>query len=154
MADVIIYDRHTVTYQGRTYQRGQGGTPLSLDGCLPETIAPAWKEIPGPWLALGISREYSRVYEHKQGLRVIISACIEADKRRWLHVSVSHRGHRLPMWREMCEVKDTFCGAASTAYQVHPPTDKHISIHDKVLHLWCCLDGPVTPDFTRGGETI
>ncbi len=54
----------------------------------------------------------------------------------------------------MCQVKTLFCGEERTAYQVHPPASKHVSIHDKCLHLWTCLDGPVTPDFTRSGDTI
>jgi hypothetical protein len=154
MTDPIVYDHNTVSYQGRTYRLGQGGTPLTLTPFLPDQI-PGWREIPSPfWQLEGVTREYSRAYVHPDGLRVIVSATIYDDRKRWLHVSVSHRGNRLPQWREMCEVKDAFCGPRSTAYQVHPPTDKHISIHDKVLHLWVCLDGPVTPDFTRGGETI
>lgn len=144
----------SVTFRGRTYRMGQGGTPLLLDACLPACMPESWKEIPSPWLSVGVSREYGRAYMHRDGLQVIVSACIEADKRRWLHVSISHRGGRLPHWREMCEVKDVFCGTDSTAYQVHPPGDKHINIHHAVLHLWTCLDGAVTPDFTRGGETI
>lgn len=154
MSDKILYDRTTVTFRGQTYCLGQGGTPLVLDPCLPPAVPPGWQEIPGPFLALGVGRDYSRAYVSTAGLRVIISAGLQADKHRWLHVSVSHRGGRWPQWREMCEVKDGFIGPERTAYQVHPPADKHISIHDKVLHLWCCLDGPVTPDFTRGGETI
>lgn len=144
----------TITYQGRTYRLGEGGTPLALDACLPRALAPEWQEVSGPWVTLGISREYSRAYRSTAGLSVIVSACIEADRKRWLHVSVSHRGRRLPSWYEMCAVKDAFCGPDSTAYQVHPPADKHVNIHPKVLHLFCCLDGSVTPDFARGGESI
>ena len=154
MTERIIFGKETVTYQGKTCRLGHGGTPLSLDACLPPTLPPAWQEVPGPWVRLGVDREYSRAYVSQSGLQVLVSACIELDKRRWLHVSVSHRGNRLPLWREMCEVKDAFCGLEATAYQVHPPADKHVNIHPKVLHLFCCLDGPVTPDFTRGGDSI
>lgn len=154
MSDRIIYDSDTVTIHGTTYRLGQGGTPLLLDACLPAQVPPDWREIASPFRQLGVERDYSRAYVSALGLRVIVSATIEQDKQRWLHVSVSHRGGRLPQWREMCAVKNAFIGTDRTAYQVHPPADKHVSIHDKVLHLFCCLDGPVTPDFTRGGETI
>lgn len=153
MADTMHFDEQTVTFRGTTYRLGQGGTPLTLTPFLPDHI-PGWREMPSPFAALGVDREYSRAYVHPGGLRVIVSAALQLGRQRWLHVSVSHRGNRLPQWREMCAVKDAFCGPGSTAYQVHPPQDKHISIHDKVLHLWVCLDGPVTPDFTRGGETV
>ena len=153
MRNGIQIDRHQVTYQGRTYRVGQGGTPLVLTPLLPDPV-PDWREIRSPHAALGVERAYSRAYVHADGLRVLVSATREDDTRRWVHVSVSHRGNRLPLWREMCAVKEAFCGAASTAYQVHPPADKQVNIHPKVLHLFCCVDGPVTPDFNRGGETI
>lgn len=141
-------------FRGKTYQMGKGEvTVLALDTIMPSVLPPAWKEMPSPFRQV-VPRAYSRAYSATHGLGVIVSACIEADKRRWLHVSISHRGGRLPTWREICEIKDVFCGTERTAYQVHPPQNKHVSIHDACLHLWCPLDGPVTPDFTRGGETI
>ena len=153
MSHGIQIDRDQVTYQGRTYRLGHGGPPLPLTPLLPDPV-PDWRELRSPHADLGVERDYSRAYIHRAGLRVLVSAMIYGDRKRWLHVSVSHRNTRLPTWREMCAVKDAFCGTASTAYQVHPPADKHVSIHDKVLHLWVCLDGPVTPDFTTGGETL
>ena len=141
-----------VQFRGQHYRLGHDATPLCLDVVLPATI-PGWQEIDGrPWCH---EREYGRVYiQTHGGLKALVTASIEADRKRWLHISLSHRGGRLPSWREMCEAKEIFCGADSTAYQVHPPLSKHVSIHAACLHLWCPLDGPVTPDFTRGGETL
>ena len=34
------------------------------------------------------------------------------------------------------------------------PRAKHVNIHPGVLHVWHCLDGDVTPDFTANGDTI
>ncbi len=143
----------TIVVRGQTYRLGDGpASPLALSAILPAPVS-GFHEVDGrPW---STDREYGRAYaQHPGGLRICVTASIEADRKRWLHVSVSHRGGRLPTWREMCEVKDTFCGPERTAYQVHPPTDKHVSIHHACLHLFCPLDGSVTPDFTRGGETI
>ena len=142
----------TVVWKGQQFCVGEGGTPLALDVIAPSVLPEMWAEI--DVRTVFSEREYGRGYRSKTGLYVLLTACIEQDRKRWLHVSVSHRGGRLPTWEELCHCKDVFCGLERTAYQVHPPQSKHISIHNKCLHLWCCLDGPVTPDFARGGETI
>jgi hypothetical protein len=143
----------TLHFQGRTYRLGTPGTPLELSqsGILPPQPPDGWREIPDPF---GVGRDYCRCYAQQTGGLKLISSAELRERKRWLHVSVSHRGGRLPTWGEMCEIKTLFCGADSTAYQIHPPASKHVSIHDKCLHLWCCLDGAVTPDMTGGGETI
>ena len=142
----------TITHNGKTYRLGDApSVPLYL-GTVARYVNPKeWEERPDPF---GTGRDYCRTYFHKHGLRLILTATLEADHKRWLHISVSHRGGRYPTWEELCRIKDTFCGEDATTYQIHPPRSKHVSIHDKCLHLWTCLDGPVTPDFTRGGETI
>lgn len=66
----------------------------------------------------------------------------------WLHVSASY-ADRLPTWEDMRAVKETFCGTDREAYIVLPPTERYINDHAFVLHLWCCLDGPMLPDFRR-----
>jgi len=141
----------TVTIHGQTYRVGTPSTPLHLEHIAPAHLPPEWGEIDAR--AFCPERDYGRAYRSKTGLRVLLTAMLQ-ERRRWLHVSVSHRNGRLPVWREMCTVKDLFCGAERTAYQVHPPTSKHVNIHKAVLHLYCPLDGPVTPDFTGGGQTI
>lgn len=92
-------------------------------------------------------------YRNPSGLFAIVSACVELDGKRWIHFSMSHR-KRLPEWEEMVEAKEAFFGPESTAYQVFAPRSKWVNIHPRCLHLWVCLDGPVTPDFTRGMKTI
>lgn len=141
----------TITYQGQTYRLGEAGTPLHLETIAPLSLPSGWQEIDARRWAK--EREYGRGYHSKTGLLVLLSASLR-ERRRWLHVSVSHRGGRQPTWREMCVVKEVFCGEEATAYQIHPPRRKHISIHNACLHLWCPLDGPVTPDFTGGGDNI
>ncbi len=141
----------TIIHQHRSYRVGTPGTPLHLETIAPPTLPKDWGEADGrPWSP---DRAYGRVYRSTTGLLVLFSAEL-LEHIRWLHVSVSHQGGRLPAWREMCAVKDTFCGTDRTAYQIHPPKGKHVSIHQACLHLWCPLDGAVTPDFTGGGETI
>lgn len=92
-------------------------------------------------------------YAHRSGLRVIVSTADYPDGREWMHVSVS-RKDRLPSWDDLQFVKHVFVGERY-AYQVFPPSDRHINIHEFCFHLWVPLtDEPPLPDFTRGGNTI
>lgn len=86
-------------------------------------------------------------------LVVIVSVAREEDGRIWKHVSVSRRG-QLPTYEDLKEVKRWFISDKETAYQVFSPADKHVNIHPYCLHLWSCLDGAVTPDFSRGSGSI
>lgn len=93
-------------------------------------------------------------YRHRNGLRVIVTTADFPDGRDWMHISVS-RADRLPNWDDLKLVKSTFAGNDRYAYQVFPPADQHVNIHDFCLHLWVPLTGePPLPDFTRGGNTI
>ena len=83
-------------------------------------------------------------------LRVICSACVEADGKRWVHVSCS-RPNRIPSWEELRLVKDTFVGRDRKAIQVLPSDAEYVNAHPYVLHLWACLDGDGLPDFRKGG---
>ena len=85
------------------------------------------------------------------GLYVIISESVEADEKRWLHVSCSRRT-RLPSWADLRRVKDAFCGKERKAIQVFAPASEWVNIHSFALHLWCCLDGDVLPDFRKDGQ--
>lgn len=90
--------------------------------------------------------------EPKRGLRVIHSIARQGGKV-WLHVSVSRRDRCLPTWDQLRLVKDLFVGKDRTALQVLPPEADYVN-KAEVLHLWCCLDGDVTPDFTAGTGSI
>ena len=90
------------------------------------------------------------LYYLSHWLKVICSAGVEADGKRWMHVSVSHR-RRLPNWREYRLVKDLFIGKHRKAIQVLPAEAEYVNHHPNVLHLWSCLDGDPLPDFRRNG---
>lgn len=95
------------------------------------------------------------VYTHNRfGVRALLSAQVELDGKRWIHVSVSRRDKRLPTWENLRIVKETFIGADKLAVQVLPRERDYVNIHPGVLHLWHCLDGDPTPDFTMGTGSI
>lgn len=89
-----------------------------------------------------------RAYRSRQGVLVITDCTKKADGKMWLHVSFS-RKDRLPTYAEMCDVKKIFIGEDKTAYQVFPPSDRHVNIHGHCLHLWHCLDGDPLPEFSE-----
>lgn len=92
-------------------------------------------------------------FRRDDGLRVLISVCLELDGLRWLHVSFSYKD-RFPTWDDVGEVKRIFVGDDRAALQVFPRARDYVNHHPNCLHLWSCLDGDVTPDFTRGNGTI
>jgi hypothetical protein len=118
-----------------------------------KALANLIRHLPKRWATLQLAEDGGAWECPAKGLRVIASVNHELDGRLWLHVSVGRTYRALPSWDTLCEVKDDFCGAEATAYQVLPPRAKHVNLAE-VLHLWCCLDGPVTPDFTRGTGSI
>jgi hypothetical protein len=91
-------------------------------------------------------------------LRFIVSLAKEQDGKRWLHASVSRVGGGMPSYDDLKKLKEYCIGETRTALQVFPPKAKHIDLAGphgvEVLHLWSCMDGDVTPDFSRGGKTI
>lgn len=143
----------TITVHGRTYTIGAGHqVPVPLPDFLPRVLPPTWQESRERW---GASHDYGRVYRKPgEGLLVLVSCAEQGDGKRWLHVSVSRRDHKLPTWEQLLQVKNLFIGEARTALQVLPAKNRYVNIHPGVLHLWHCLEGDVTPDFTAGGETI
>jgi hypothetical protein len=143
----------TIMYQGRAYQVGGGyHVVCPLPDWLPTVLPAAWRESREQW---GPSRDYGRVYRKPgEGLLVLTSCAERADRKRWLHVSVSRADRKIPTWEQMSQVKRLFIGDERTALQVMPPKAKYVNIHPGVLHLYHCLDGDVTPDFAAGGETI
>lgn len=84
-------------------------------------------------------------------LMVIAGGWVEADNKRWIHVSYSRPG-KMPSYADLVLVKDRFIGAARSAISVHPPKSEHVSLHPYCLHLWHCLDGDGLPDFRHEGQ--
>lgn len=76
----------------------------------------------------------------------------------WDHVSVSHRA-RVPIWEEMCWVKDLFWTPEECVVQYHPPKVDYINCHPNCLHLWKPqgIELPRPPSYMVGprpGETV
>jgi len=86
-----------------------------------------------------------------KGLRLMCTDLREADGKMWRHSSVSRLDRTLPSYDDLKQLKRLCIGDEKTALQVFPPKDKHVDlsplIRREVLHLWCCLEGDVTPDF-------
>jgi len=80
---------------------------------------------------------------------VIVSEAVELDGKRWVHLSTAFPS-RLPTWAELVKTKELFLGEESRALQIVAPRSEWVNIHPYCLHLFVCLDGDVTPDFTRG----
>ena len=83
----------------------------------------------------------------------ICSVDLEADGKRWVHLSVAHP-NRLPTYQELSEARDVFLGEEARCIQVFAPKSEHVNIHKYCLHLWHCLDDDGLPDFRRFGALI
>lgn len=112
----------------------------------PPRVMPAgWKVIERRLDGIAVQRS--------DGLAVIMSSHEESDSRNWLHVSLSY-AKRLPNYEDVKEVRALWTPRQLTALQVFPRLDEYVNVNPNVLHLWCCLDGDVTPDFTGGSGMI
>jgi len=111
--------------------------------------------LPAGWCEIPIPPENpaygARAYVKDDGRTVIFSVGRHDDGKRWLHVSLVLQDG-LPSYEDLCEVKRIFVGRKRQAIQVFPPAYKHVNIHERCLHLWCCLDGDGLPDFGREGS--
>jgi hypothetical protein len=113
---------------------------------LSEALCP--RVLPAGWQPM---REVAGGFIHPQRhLGALFSVEREADGKRWIHVSVSHRD-RLPTWDELRGVKDWLLGRDRWAIQILPVESEYVNVHPYVLHLWHCLDGAVVPDMRHGG---
>jgi hypothetical protein len=123
------------------------GPPIPTDEFCPFILPAGWSQIH--------EAADGRAYRSRQGLIVLVSADMERDGRRWLHVSTS-RKDRIPSYDDLVLVKILFIGETREAYQCFVPKARHFNAHPFCLHLWCCLDATdgVLPDFSRGGEGI
>lgn len=104
--------------------------------------------------ALGGPTDHYPMYMRVQDKLLVTMTCqIELDKKKWLHVAISYR-NRQPSYKDMCEVKRLFVGPDKIAYQCFVPENQHVNINPYCLHLWHPCEGPVTPDFTNGTNSI
>ena len=91
-------------------------------------------------------------------LKFMVTEGRALDGKMWLHASVSRLDGKMPSYDDLALLKKLCIGEHRTALQVFPPSDKHVNWAGErgmeVLHLWCCLDGDVTPDFTKGRSMI
>lgn len=90
-------------------------------------------------------------------LLFIVSEAKEDDGKWWRHASVSRRDRQTPSYDDL-KTLHRITMPAVVAYQLFVPEDQHIDFERKggvpVLHLWGCVDGPVTPDFSSGTGSI
>jgi len=105
------------------------------------------------WTKLLEGEDGSQWIHALKRLIVIVSASVEGDCKRWLHVSLS-RATSIPSWEDVREVKDAFIGTDRKAIQVLPRASEYVNINPYVLHLWHCVDGDGLPDFTGGSGSI
>jgi len=108
-------------------------------------------QILNPHMPVGWRKVKDELYgscfmNEKRGLSVIMSVQMYEDGNRWLHVSMSHR-KRLPRYEEMCYLKRHWIGETEKAVMVFAPRDEHVNTDPNCLHLFCCLDADVLPDF-------
>src|SRR5262249_40852544 len=68
----------------------------------------------------------------RSGIQLMI---LSSDGMGWEHVSVSTE-FRIPLWEEMCWVKDLFWEEGECVIQYHPPRSKYVNVHPNCLHLW------------------
>jgi hypothetical protein len=62
---------------------------------------------------------------------------IASDEEDWEHVSISlHNKARLPVWTEMCYVKDLFWDEEEVVIQYHPAKTDYVNFQSSTLHLW------------------
>ena len=119
-----------------------------------------WGGLPAPSDWHRVSRIYrydpprelcGYAWERMTGQRLMVFEDVspKSDGKRWLHVSVSKPGLKMPTWEDLETVRKLFVGNRE-CYQVFPTEERYVS-HHNVLHLWACLDHPdgVLPHFER-----
>jgi len=89
---------------------------------------------------------------HSIGLRAIFSGTVEADGKKWIHLSLSRTDGVIPTYYDLKVAKEQLLGDVM-AVQVFPPSGMFVNIAE-VLHLFQCLDGDPVPDFTYKGKSL
>jgi len=123
---------------------------------IPDWVLGLFPEKPGCGFVLRPRPGFPYLYEHAaeqnpyRRLRVICTAAVEADGKRWIHVSFS-KPREAPSWADASRVKRVFIGDERKAIQVHPPASEYVNDHPFCLHWWSCLDGDGLPDFRHKG---
>ncbi len=112
-----------------------------------------WKLMPprGHWRTIGWRWEgftCGNATWVKPNFVATLSAHLEDDGKRWMHLGVSHID-RTPSYEELCEARRAFLNDR-LAYQLFVPAAEHFSLHPHCLHLWAPLDHRPTPDFRHG----
>ena len=128
----------------------RGVTYQDLPEAEQEALCP--RVLPYPWQRHGRMAAWD-----SDRLRVLLSAGIEDDGKRWLHLSCSRRDRRTPTWEDLTKVRDVFAGPEALAIHVVAPRSEHYDagLGMDVMHLWVCLDGRPIPDFRRArGGTL
>jgi hypothetical protein len=92
--------------------------------------------------------------EHGGG-SVVVSCMpwpLAAGEEEWVHASIAFPD-RMPGYEDLTTLHTAVWKGKGWAYQVFPPDEDKINLHEFALHLWGRLDGePVLPDFvTLGG---
>jgi len=113
---------------------------------LSEQLCP--RVLPAGWQPL--AAQAGGFVNQQRKLAAIFSVEREADGKRWIHVSVSHRD-RVPTWDELTSAKRWLLGPDRWAISILPPEAEYVNDHPYCLHLWHCLDGGVVPDMRKGG---
>jgi hypothetical protein len=123
---------------------------LAVD--IPRLVNALHRHRPGPPKAFGPCGIGIRLYDSSAVCTgsVIVSQA-DHDGDEWIHASIARERH-MPTYDDLVALKRGVFGPDRYAYQVFPPADQHVSIHDRALHLWGRADGkPATPEFGAMG---
>lgn len=83
--------------------------------------------------------------------RSVLVSCANFEGVEWIHASIACE-ERLPNYSEMYDLHRGVWGDDGYSYEIHPPKDQHVNIHQNALHLWGRADGkPVLPEFGKFG---
>lgn len=132
-------------YQTKVYLEKTGDDREWVKSYLPTVL-------PAHWEVLTRSK-HGLSAQARSGLTVMLSGVKEVDEKRWLHLSVSH-AKRLPNWSEIVTAKETFLGRDVEGIVKLAARSQWVNLMPFCMHVWCCVDGEVTPDFTHGTGTI
>jgi hypothetical protein len=106
---------------------------------------------PEPWGPAGVAVTLVNASGGHLG-SVIVTQARHDDGVEWIHASIAYE-HRMPAYVDLAVLKAGVFGPKREAYQIFPPADRHINIHQFALHLYGRADGlRVLPDFGAWGS--